>query len=166
MWHVLHTAPHSESSLAKYLSVQGIVTYAPQFPRASGTKPGSVRDRRPGWVFPGYLFIEPPEDFERWDAIRWAPGVRRLLQVDGAPAVVQASVIEHLRRRLAERSMITTRPTFKPGDRVVVQYGPLAMVDAIFDRELSAPSRVQILVNLLGRPMQVRVDRAVLATPA
>jgi transcriptional antiterminator RfaH len=166
MWHVLHTAPHGEHSLGKYLSFHGIVTYAPRFPNAAGTRPGSVRDRRPRWVFPGYVFIEPPGDFERWDAIRWAPGVRRLLQVDGAPAVVQESVIEHLRRRLSEGSLLPARPTFKPGDRVVIQSGPLAMVDAIFDRELDAPSRVQILVNLLGRPMKVRVDPAVLATPA
>jgi transcription antitermination factor NusG len=125
-----------------------------------------VRDRRPRWVFPGYLFIQPPGDFERWDAIRWAPGVRRLLQVDGAPAVVQESVIDHLRRRLADHSLSSARPMFKPGDRVVIQRGPLALVDAIFTCELSAPSRVQILVDLLGRPINVRVDPAILATPA
>jgi transcriptional antiterminator RfaH len=166
MWHVLHTAPHGESSLEKYLSIQGVVAYGPRFPNAAGTRPGSVRDRRLRFVFPGYLFIQPPDDFERWDAIRWAPGVRRLLQTDGAPAVVQESIIEHLRRRLAEHALTSARPTFKPGDRVLIQRGPLAMVDAIFDRHLTAPGRVQILVNLLGRPMRVRVDQAVLATPA
>jgi transcription antitermination factor NusG len=164
MWHVIHTAPHGETPLGKYLSLQGIVTYAPAFPNAAGTRPGSVRDRRPRRVFPGYLFIQPPPGFHQWDAIRWAPGVRRLLQVDGAPAVVLESVIEHLRRRLAERLLLPARPRFRPGDRVVVQEGPLAMVDAIFDRDLNAPTRVQILVNLLGRPMKVRVDPAVLAT--
>jgi transcriptional antiterminator RfaH len=166
MWHVLHTAPHGESSLEKYLSIEGIVTYAPRFPSAAGTHPGSVRDRRPRWVFPGYLFIKPPVDFARWDAIRWAPGVRRLLQMDGAPALIEDSIIDHLRHRLAERQLTASRPTFKAGERVTIQRGPLAMVDAIFDRELTAPTRVQILVNLLGRPMKLRVDPAVLAATA
>jgi transcriptional antiterminator RfaH len=166
MWHVLHTTPHGEGSLGKYLSTEGVVTYAPRFANSPRTRPGSVRDTRPRRVFPGYLFFQPPVDFARWDAIRWAPGVRRLLQVDNAPAVIQDSVIDHLRHRLAEGSLLPGRPAFRQGDPVVIQRGPLAMVDAIFDRELSAPDRVQILVNLLGRPMTVRLDPAVLATPA
>jgi transcription antitermination factor NusG len=166
MWHVLHTAPQGEVSVSRYLSQHGVVTYAPQFPPARGTRPGSVRDRRSRWVFPGYLFIKPPSGFERWDAIRWAPGVRRVLQTDGGPAVIHESLIDHLRRRLAERSLAPSRPRFKSGDPVVIQSGPLAMVDAIFERELNPPTRVQILVKLLGRPMSVAVDPAMLATPA
>jgi hypothetical protein len=37
------------------------------------------------------------------------------------------------------------------------------MVDAIFERELGAPARVQVLVQLLGRPLTVEVDPAILA---
>jgi hypothetical protein len=36
------------------------------------------------------------------------------------------------------------------------------MVDAIFERELDAPERVRILVRLLGRPLSVEVDPAIL----
>jgi hypothetical protein len=36
------------------------------------------------------------------------------------------------------------------------------MVDAIFDKELDAPDRVRILVQLLGRPMSVEVDPTIL----
>ena len=36
------------------------------------------------------------------------------------------------------------------------------MVDAIFDRELNTSERVQVLVQLLGRPMTVVVDAAIL----
>jgi hypothetical protein len=36
------------------------------------------------------------------------------------------------------------------------------MVDAIFDASLDAPTRVQILVTLLGRPLAVEVDPAIL----
>jgi hypothetical protein len=36
------------------------------------------------------------------------------------------------------------------------------MIDAIFEGELDAPSRVRLLVQLLGRPLSVEVDLAIL----
>ncbi len=162
MWHVMHTAPHAELQICKYLSVQGLESYAPKFPPAGRTRRGSVRDRRHRWVFPCYLFVNTPEGFTRWDVIRWAPGVRRVLQQDGVPAPVTEEVIAHLRRRLAERSFGLSRPRFAPGQYVLVESGPLAAVDAIFERELDARSRARILVRLLGRQIPVELDAALL----
>ena len=49
---------------------------------------------------------------------------------------------------------------FTPGQPVVIERGPLAMVDAIFERELNTSERVQVLVRLLGRSMPIAVDAA------
>jgi transcriptional antiterminator RfaH len=162
MWRVLHVSPHLEAQVCKYLTAHALESYAPQFPPPPRTKPGSVRDRRLRWVFPGYAFLRPPDGFNEWDLIRWAPGVRRLLQQDGGPALLSDEIVDHIRRRLAERSLQMPAPRFKPGQPVVIQSGPLRMVDAIFERELDASSRVQILVHLLGRPLTVEVDPAIL----
>jgi transcription antitermination factor NusG len=162
MWHVLHVAPHSEETVAKFLSVHSIESYTPKFSAPPRTRPGSVRDRRHRWVFPGYVFFKIPDPFALWDTIRWAPGVRRLLQQDGRPGPIADSVIEHIRRRLAEREMAPVRPPFHAGQPVVIERGPLAMVDAIFDRQLSGAARVQILIHLLGRPLAVTIDPAML----
>jgi transcription antitermination factor NusG len=162
MWNVLHVAPNGEPQVCKFLGLHGIEGYAPQFPAPPRTKPGSVRDRRHRWVFPGYVFFKTAGDFGRWDLIRWAPGVRRMLQEDGEPGTVDDLVVDHIRQRLAERSLTPTRPTFRQGQSVVIQSGPLRMVDAIFERNLDAPARVQILVHLLGRPLAVEVDPAIL----
>src|SRR5579864_8788511 len=89
MWHVLHAAPNCEPQVCKYLGLHGIDGYAPQFPPPARTKPGSVRDRKQRWVFPGYVFFKIEEGFSSWDLIRWAPGVRRMLQEDGAPATLR-----------------------------------------------------------------------------
>lgn len=161
MWYVLHAAPHSEHRVCKYLSLLGVQTYAPQFPPPPRTKPGSVRDGRHRWVFPGYVFFRTPADFRQWSQVRVAPGVRRLLDEDGGPALLRDDVIDHLRRRLAEREL-GPRRTWEPGQPVTVLHGPLRMMDAIFERELDAPSRVRILVQLLGRQLPVEVDPAVL----
>jgi transcription antitermination factor NusG len=161
MWHVLHAAPNCEPQVCKYLGLHDIEGYAPQFPPPPRTKPGSVRDRKSRWVFPGYVFFRPEDGFSRWDLIRWAPGVRRMLDQDGAPATIGDSVIDHIRRRLAERELIPLRASLYKGQRVVIQSGPLRMVDAIFERNLDASQRVQVLVQLLGRPLAVELDAAI-----
>ncbi len=162
MWHVLHTAPNCEPQVCKFLAAQGVEGYAPQFAPPPRTRRGSVRDQRHRWVFPCYVFFKVLNGFARWDVIRWAPGVRRLLHQDGTPALISDEVIDHIRGRLAQRSFGIVRPRFMPGQPVLIERGPLAAVDAIFDRELDAPSRVQVLVNLLGRQLQVEVDPAIL----
>jgi transcription antitermination factor NusG len=162
MWHVLQVAPHNEVPVSRVLALHGMECYAPQFAAAPRRRPGSVRDRRSRWVFPGYLFFTIGADFTQWDVIRWAPGVRRILQQDGGPGVVDDEVVEHLRRRLLEQAASPSRPRFRRGQPVVIERGPLAMVDAIFQRELPASRRVEILVHLLGRPLAVTVDAAIL----
>jgi transcription antitermination factor NusG len=161
MWYVLHAAPNAEPQVCKFLGLHDIEAYAPQFPAAPRTKPGSVRDRRRRWVFPGYVFIRTQDGFSNWDLVRWAPGVRRMLQQDGAPGTLDDQVIDHLRRRLAEGQLARSRPSFYKGQPVLIQSGPLRMVDAIFDRNLDASQRVQVLVQLLGRPLAVEVDAAI-----
>jgi transcription antitermination factor NusG len=161
MWHVLHVSPNSEPQVAKLLSLIGVESYAPQFPAPPRTKPGSVRDRRTRWVFPGYIFFKIAKSFTEWDSIRWAPGVRRILQQDDGPGVVDDEIVEHLHDRLRDRTLAPSR-RFRPGQVVAIERGPLAMVDAIFQRQLPASERVEILVHLLGRPLTVTVDPAIL----
>ena len=161
MWNVLHVAPNGEPQVCKFLGLHGIQGYAPQFPAPPRTKAGSVRDRRRRWVFPGYVFFKIADGFSRWDLIRWAPGVRRMLQEDGEPGTVDDAVVDHVRQRLAERSLTQTRPTIKKGQPVVIQNGPLRMVDGIFEKNLDASQRVRVLVQLLGRPLMVELDAAI-----
>lgn len=159
MWNVLHTNPNCELQVSKYLGLHDVEVYAPQFPAPAGTRAGSVRDRRQRWLFPGYLFFKVPAGFSGWNLVHWAPGVRRVLTQDGTPSVVSQAVIDRLSERLAEPAR---RRPFRPGQPVVIEGGPLAMVDAIFDRELNTSERVQVLVTLLGRPMTVAIDAAML----
>jgi hypothetical protein len=49
---------------------------------------------------------------------------------------------------------------------VVVERGPLAEVDAIFDRALDSPARVQILVQMMGRELPVQIDPSYLRSLA
>ena len=157
-WCVLRSAPHRELLVCKQLDAYGIETYAPEFPRNGRTRPGSVRDGRHRWVFPGYVFFRPPERMDHWPIVRWAPGVNGILEVDGAPGALHDAVVRHLQRRMSEMTMNRGGSVFTPGEQVVVERGPLAAVDAIFDRELDSPARVQILVQMMGRQLSVQID--------
>lgn len=145
--------------MAKFLALHGIEVYAPQFPPLSRTRPGSVRDRRHRWVFPGYLFFRVPAGLEWWTVVHRAPGVRRVLTSDGGPALVPGAVIDRLWERLSRPA---ARTRFRAGQPVLIVDGPLAMVDAIFDRELNTSERVQVLITLLGRTTAVAIDAAML----
>jgi len=162
MWHVVHTAPNAELQVSRVLELYGLSTYMPRFRPSRGTRPDSVRGRRPRLVFPGYVFFRPPDGFARWPHVRSAPGVRRVLDEDGEPALMRDELVEHLRRRIAALPPDSAGQRFMPGQRVRVQQGPLAMVDALFERDVPARERVTILVQLLGRQLPVEVERQAL----
>jgi transcription antitermination factor NusG len=166
VWCVLRSAPHRELLVCKQLDGYGIETYAPEFSRGSRTRPGSVRDRRHRWVFPGYVFFRPPADSDGWRIVRWAPGVRGILEVDGGPGALSDVVVRHLQRRIADMTMAPTAAPFKQGEPVVVERGPFAAVDAIFDCQLDSPARVQILVQMMGRELPVQIDPSYLRSLA
>jgi transcription antitermination factor NusG len=158
MWHALHTTPNRERQVAQLLEQRDVRTYLPRFDRPGRTMAGSVRGRRPRWVFPGYVFFRVRPDSDSWQYISRTAGVRRVLTEDAQPAVLADAVIEHLERRLREGLLQPPRRGFQPGEPVVIERGSLAAVDAIFDHELDKPSRVLILVHLLGRPVHVQID--------
>jgi transcription antitermination factor NusG len=162
MWHVLHTAPNNEQRVCKVLTIEGLATYLPEYAPPRHTRPGSVRDKRHRWVFPGYVFFETPPHFTRWHVVRWAPGVRSLLQCDGDPAVVDDAIMARLRSGIASMRTTPAAATFRTGQRVIIERGPLAMLDALFEGGLKAPDRVKILVYLLGRQVSVEIDPAIL----
>ena len=161
MWNLVYASPHGEPQVCKYLAIKGVESYVPEFPPPPRTRSGSVRDRKHRWVFPGYVFFRIPTGFAEWDVIRWAPGVRRVLQEDGEPAGLSDAVVGRLRQRLAERSMTPTERRFSRGQAVAIQSGPLRMVDAIFDTELETSARLRVLIHLLGRRVPVEVDAAI-----
>jgi transcription antitermination factor NusG len=157
-WYTVQTTPHSELHLCKHLSALDIECYAPEFPKLRATRPGSVRDRRHHWVFPGYVFFRSSPEQNALAVVRWIPGVLRVLEADGAPALLADAVVRRLRQRIMERALRPPTPRFAPGERVIIQRGPLAPLDAIFDKELDASARVQILVHLMGRELPVSID--------
>ncbi len=126
------------------LGLGGFEVYSPRL-RVRRTTP--ARKAAPA-LFPGYCFVAIAL---QWHAVRWTPGVVRLV-LDGArPARVPDKVIDDLRRR--ERNGLIELPPppgFRHGDRVRIRSGPFAGQLAIFEG-MRPHERVAVLLSLLGR---------------
>jgi transcriptional antiterminator RfaH len=151
-WYALHAKPHRERQVCSFLESEGFEVYLPLIPAGRRTR------RKPLPFFSCYLFarLDGVLDFS---AVRWTPGLRRIVSFGGKPAIVPEEVICALQKRLAwlHDSGQTVYP-FKSGDRVVVRSGPLADLEAIFEERLSSRERARILVQCLGRWTRCEVD--------
>ena len=150
-WYALYTKPHKERHVSNFLRSKGFETYLPTIQvRKNGQK-----KTKP--FFSCYLFVrlDPAAGFS---AVRWTPGLRRIVSFGGKPAVVPDHVISLIQRRVAEMGELDYSSRFQSGDRVAIKSGPLKYFEAIFDRALSNRERAMVLVDLLGRWTRCEVD--------
>ncbi len=153
-WYALHTKPNNETQVAMVLQALGIETYLPEV---------MVFDERHGRhskpFFPNYLFAK--VDFEQvgLSQVRWTPGLRAIVAVDGYPVSVPDDIIAMIGWKLREFQTIDgmRAHTFQPGDTVRIVSGPFQDMLAVFDRATSSATRVRVLLNVLGRANKVCV---------
>jgi transcriptional antiterminator RfaH len=157
-WYAVQVKRHAEARVVRWLAYKTIPTFLP-FLEAS---PGAGNGRRPRLepLFPGYLFVglENPLTPYQWEAVRWAPGVQRVLGVAEDPVPVPDEVIVRIQERVREHGFVRQRARFHHGLRVTIRSGPLRGLEAVFDRPMSRAGRVRVLLELLGHPCSVEVD--------
>jgi transcriptional antiterminator RfaH len=102
--------------------------------------------RRVAAMFPSYVFARLPLD-ERGKAVRYARGVRDFVRCAGQPQAVPLEVVELLQARTWPTGVFEPPPIrFQPGERLQINEGPLRGVEVIFEREMSGPHRVAVLL--------------------
>ncbi|HEX3049555.1 MAG TPA: transcription termination/antitermination NusG family protein [Aggregatilineaceae bacterium] len=155
-WHVLHSKPHKENQLNAYLRAQGHEVFYPTL-KVQPVNPRSSKIRP---YFPGYMFIHVDIDEVGISALQWVPGANRLVAFDGYPATVPDHVIKELKSRVAqiEKAGGLILQGLERGDPVRITSGPFAGYEAIFDMRLSGNERVQILLDILGRQVKMKVQ--------
>ncbi len=148
-WYALRSKPNKEDFLAKQLEAYDVDVF---FPRIH-VKPVNPRSRKTRPYFPNYLFVHVDLDVVKLSTLRWVPGASGLVSFDGEPAPVPDLLITALERQVdlintASRELTMTS-NLKHGDTVVIQDGPFAGHEAIFDLRLSGQDRVRVLLNFL-----------------
>jgi transcriptional antiterminator RfaH len=144
-WHVLYTKPNSEVKLHTALVARGFTAYLPLLP-----------PRQDGYIeplFPAYLFVRCDLETLGISALKWTPGLRRVVAFEGCPAVMPDEAIALIQAKMRQIEEHGGLPShlFQPGDQVVIDKGPLAGLRGIFQGPTGPAERVQILIRFLGR---------------
>lgn len=156
-WYCVRTKPKHEhiaaGNVRKHLALQ---VFNPQLRVERHTSRGIARLTEP--LFPGYIFVCCVLA-ESLDAIRYAYGVSTVVHFGDAVPAIPDEVIEELLACFPAEEPVTTLDPLKPGLEVVLNGGAFAGMQACVLRVLPARRRVQVLLDILGRPTEVEVDR-------
>lgn len=151
-WYVLKTKPRKEDLVFRLLGRQGIEVY---LPKIRGRKRGRGKPLEP--LFPGYLFAALALHRGEGVLARWTPGVAYLLGYGGTPWPVPEELLARIRARLATGAA-RLPPRFQPGQRVLIDEGPFAGLEAVFEGTLCPAGRCRVLLEILGRSVPVQIE--------
>ncbi|NJC95335.1 MAG: hypothetical protein FIB03_03180 [Anaerolineae bacterium] len=157
-WYAMRSKPNKEDFLARQLESHGLEVY---YPRLS-VVPVNPRSRKSRPYFPNYLFVHVDLEDVNLSDLQWMPGASGLISFGGQPASVPDFLITAVKRQVDQLNSSTREVMndIRPGDVVLVQDGPFAGYEAIFDAQLSGQERVRVLLNLLQRrQMPLDIER-------
>jgi len=156
-WYGARTKPKHEhiaaANIKKHLNLE---VFFPKFRLKKNTRRGLVRVVEP--LFPGYIFVQCVID-EKVGEIQHATGISRMVRFgDRIPSIPDA-IIEELQTCFGTLETVTVEHQLTPGDEVSVASGAFAGLNALVLKQLPAKNRVQILLDILGRPTSVEVGQ-------
>jgi transcriptional antiterminator RfaH len=159
-WFCLRAQPKREHLAAVGLRKRfNLVCFAPRLRSRKLTRRGPV------WfveaMFPGYFFAKFDYVTER-RRIEHSPGVTGILQFGDRLATIDAATIAGLQERVQADEVITIDPELRVGQEVQIARGPLQGLEALVTQLLPASERVRILLEFLGRSLQMEVPKETL----
>lgn len=155
-WYAVHCHANAEATARSNLRRQNYETYLPVYRKTRRHARKVDQVARP--LFPGYLFVRLDLDVEGWRPIRSSVGVGHIVCRGDRPAAIPEGIVETiLARENAEGFVeLDETPAFRRGDSVRLTEGPLADRIGLFEG-IADDQRVIILLELLGRSVQIRV---------
>jgi len=162
-WYSARTKPKHEhiatANLRRHLSLP---VFFPRIRLEKMTRRGLVRVVEP--LFPCYVFVRCVVE-DRVHEIQHLSGVSKLVNFGGKHPPVADAIIEDLQACFGSEDLISVESRLEPGDEVTVASGAFAGMSAHVLKNLPAKKRVQILLDILGRPTAVEVgSEAVMLT--
>jgi transcriptional antiterminator RfaH len=147
-WYAIHAKPSREEAAALNIGRLGLDVFLPKIKKEKLVWGKSQIVIKP--LFTCYLFARfSPAAYLH--LIRYARGVRRVVSAGEVPLIVDEEIIKAIQPRVEEDGYIRMESgLLAPGDRVVIQEGPLQGLLGIFVRELGDRERVAILLETIG----------------
>lgn len=155
-WYCFKALPKKEHIAANLLSkVDGVEALCPRISYFKKTKRGKVRFIES--LFPGYVFIK-ADLVEFYRIIRSTQGIRDVVAFGDRIPMMPEAFIEDLRQNIGEDSTKELpEPVIEAGQDVVIMEGPFKDIQAVVTGALDGHQRVALLLDFLGRQMEVSV---------
>ena len=157
-WYVIHTKPRQEQRALSNLQQQGYQCYLPMIAIEKLSRERVSIIEEP--LFPRYLFIslDASRYGQNWSPIRSTWGVSGLVSFGIEPAKINSGLIDMLRQQEHSLRMKPQR-FFLEGEALLIAEGPFAGLEAIYQIP-SGESRSLILIELMGKSVQMQIDIA------
>lgn len=157
-WYAIASHPNKEDVLWQHLQSRNVEVFYPRI-RVNAVNPRS-RKIRP--YFPGYLFVRTDVEETGLSTFQYMPHAKGLICFGGEPSVVPETLIQAIRQRVGEIAQAGGEifDGLKEGDPVLIESGPLAGYEAIFDLRLPGSERVRVLLKMLS-DRQIPVELSV-----
>jgi transcriptional antiterminator RfaH len=158
-WFAINTRPGEEETARKSLQSLELETFLPRVRRPHSHKRVAVQMIRP--MFPNYFFAR-FEAARFFYLIRYSRGVRSVVGTREYPVPVEESVIAELQNRVDDEGCLRlNEPSWRRGQPVRVEHGPLTGWEGVFEADLDDRRRVVILLETIHQARMV-VDRGCL----
>jgi transcriptional antiterminator RfaH len=155
LWFCLKTQPKHEhlaaTSLRRHLQLK---CFSPRIRFRKPTRRGAI------WfveaMFPGYLFAE--FNFaHQHRQVEYSSGIQGVVRFGDQVATVDPNLIASLQEKAGTEEMVTFNPEIEVGQSVQIAEGPFQGVEALVTRLLPARERIRVLLEFLGRPVEMEV---------
>lgn len=156
-WYALTVKHQHETAVCAALAYKGFEALAPTY-RARRRWSDRVKEIELP-LFAGYVFCRFP--FAERIQVMDAPGVAKVVEFGGAPAEISDGEIAAIRAVMAAKLPVRPWPYLKPGDRVVVERGPLRGIEGTLLREgAGGGDQMQLVigVEILQRSLAVELE--------
>lgn len=144
-WYVVQTKPKKETAVFSQLLRANYEIFLPKMQGVASPKP----------LFPSYVFLH--ADFENSQThrqVQFTRGVRRVLGDAEGPRAIPDHIVETIRERTRDGSLIELDLLFRQGDAVRVKKGILQDLVGIIEQNLSDEKRVRVLFRWLNGTMR------------
>jgi transcription antitermination factor NusG len=154
-WYAISSHPNKEDALYSHMESMGIEVFYPRLK----VNPVNPRSRKLRPYFPGYMFVQTDLDVSGISLFHWMPHSKGLVSFGGEPSPVPENLIFAVRQRVLEIASAGGERLdgLRPGDRVLIESGPFAGYEAIFNERISGKERVRVLLKMLS-DQQVPVE--------
>ncbi|HEY4282999.1 MAG TPA: transcription termination/antitermination NusG family protein [Chthoniobacterales bacterium] len=156
LWFCLKTQPKHEhlaaTSLRRHLQLK---CFSPRVRFRKPTRRGAV------WfveaMFPGYLFAE--FTFARQHRqVEYSSGIQGVVRFGDQIATVDPVLIQSLQEKAGAEEVVTFNPEIEVGQSVHIAEGPFQGVEALVTRLMPAQERIRVLLEFLGRSVEMEVS--------